>query len=212
MSNFYKHENDEVRLDRYERNRPPMPTPSPSAEVEMKRYLLGRKLSYNLAHENSWYASRAIDGYDRIVIPCSNSLGIPYYQARAIDKWTFVRYNSPPASRKDSIALVWPRRTVQKRGTVIVEGPLDALAAAMLGYVGVGLMGNEPPEEVVNYIVQLVKATYEPVLIIPDLDHAEMGAFMTGSLSAHGIEVSMRLPGKKDLAGMSIEERERLVA
>jgi hypothetical protein len=71
---------------------------------------------------------------------------------------------------------------------------------------------NEPPEEVINFIVRTVKAAYEPVLVIPDLDHIEMGAFMTGSLTTHGIKTKMKLPPKKDLAGMKVWQREKLVA
>ena len=212
MSNYYTHDRLEEKIKRDLHDRPTMPKPSVYVNHEMRRYLLRRKLSYSLARENGWYGSRAVDGYDRIVIPCSNSFGVPYYQARAIDDWASIRYNSPKATREDSVVLVWPRKTQQPHGTVLVEGPTDALAAAMLGFLGIGLMGNEPPEAVINFIVRIVKDSYEPVFVIPDRDHVEMGAFMTGTLSTHEIKASMRIPKSKDLAGMKLWERELLVA
>lgn len=212
MSNFYKHERDEKYIPAIEADRPPMPKPTPSLEPDVKKYLLSRKLSYTIARENGWYASREVDGYDRIVIPCSNSKGIPYWQARAIDDWTHIRYQSPRATRQDSVVLVWPRLNTPKLGSIVCEGPADALAAAMLGYVGIGLMGNVPPPEVVDYVVQFIKDSYEPAIVIPDLDHVEMGAFLTGSLAVNGIKVRTVLPPKKDLAGLKVWQREKLVA
>lgn len=197
---------------RDEAERPPMPEEETRLLPEMKRYLLSRKLSYKVAKDSGWYATSKVDGYDRIVIPCTNSAGIPYYQARAIDDWTHVRYNSPPARRNDSVVLVWPKLNTLIRGTVIVEGPMDSLAAATLGYLGVGLMGNQPPEGAVEYIVSLIKGAYEPVIILPDLDHPEMGSWMLASLAIHGITTRVRLPPRKDLAALQIWEREKLLS
>ena len=211
MSQHYWHEKEHKFTP--EKDRPPMPREDEYLLPEMKRYLQSRKLSFKLARENGWYPTSKVDGHDRIVIPCTNSLGIPYWQARAIDSWTHVRYQSPRATRQDSIVLVWPflEDRDQWKGSIITEGPADALAAAMLGRLGIGLMGNEPPEEVIEFIVNTIKHTYEPALVIPDRDHIEMGAYLTGSLSSRGVISHMRIPYAKDLAGMRIWERHFLI-
>lgn len=212
MSRPYWHEKNEKYLPAEEEDRPPMPKEEPHLIPEMKLYLNSRKLSYVVARDNGWYPSSQVDGYDRIIIPCSNSVGRPYWQARAIDDWVNIRYQSPRATRLDSIVMVWPKLNVKAKGAVVCEGPADSLAAAMCGYLGIGIMGNEPPDYVLGFIVSKVKGAYEPVCVVPDLDHIEMGAWMTGSLSAHGIKVEMRIPPKKDLAGLNVWQREKLLA
>ena len=206
---IYQHERKEPK--HYDGPRPEMPKENESLRSKMSRYLEGRELSYALANNNFWYPSRDVDGYDRIVIPCSNSLGITYYQARAMDSWVSRRYDSPLATREDSIAVLWPDGTRIAKGTVICEGPMDALAACGLNYVGIGLMGNQPPDTVVRHIVRLIKRYFEPVIIVPDLDHIEMGAYMVGCLAGVGIVTKIILPTQKDLCKMPFQERKVLL-
>ena len=209
----YKHEFKAPR--QYTGPRPEMPQENESLRHKMARYLEKRELNYALADENGWYPSRDVDGYDRIVIPCSNSLGITYYQARAMDNWVNIRYNSPLATREDSIVVVWPylygRTHLQTKGTVICEGPMDALAAGDLRYVGIGLMGNTPPTSVIAHITRLTKGFFEPVIVVPDLDHVEMGVFMVGSLAGAGVAAKILLPKAKDLCDMALKERKMLL-
>jgi len=209
MSNVYIHERKEPTS--YDGPRPEMPRENPSLRHKMARYLEKRELSYALADANGWYPSRDVDGYDRIVIPCSNSLGITYYQARAMDRWVNIRYNSPLATREDSIVIIWPELHSDRKGTVICEGPMDALAAGNLGFIGIGIMGNTPPESVIDHIVRLVKGFFEPVIVVPDLDHLEMGAFIVGSLAGAKIKARIVLPKKKDLCEMTFQERKMLL-
>jgi len=206
---IYQHERKEPT--HYDGPRPEMPKENESLRSKMSRYLEGRELSYALANNNFWYPSRDVDGYDRIVIPCSNSFGVTYYQARAMDRWVTIRYNSPLATREDSIVILWPEGNTRAKGTVICEGPMDALAAGGLGYVGIGLMGNQPSEPVVAHIVRLVDGFFEPVVIVPDLDHIEMGTYMVGSLAGYGIVARIVLPMKKDLCEMTFQERKALL-
>lgn len=210
MSNWYRHERDEVRLDRYEQPRPNMPMPS-NHWTGMREYLLGRNLSFPTAKKNGWYPSDQIDGFNRIVIPCSNTDNVPYYQARAIDEWAMPRYHSPKATRKDSVVIVFPNSEIERVGSVVVEGPMDALAAAPYGFVAFGLMGNSPPDNVIELIVRHIKGCYEPTLIIPDLDHLEMGSYMAGTLGTHGIPTRVVLPQKKDLCEMKLSARKELL-
>lgn len=87
---------------------------------------------------------------------------------------------------------------------------MDALAAVPLGFVGVGLMGNQPPDKVISHVIDRVR-TFQLVIIIPDQDHVEMGAYLLGHLAAHGIKARVLLPQAKDFADMSIRERRRLL-
>ena len=206
---IYQHEWKEPK--HYDGPRPKMPNENESLRPKMSRYLERRELSYALANNNFWYPSRSVDGYDRIVIPCSNSLGITYYQARAMDHWVTVRYNSPLATREDSIVILWPDGNTKAKGTVICEGPMDALAACGLNYVGIGLMGNQPSEIVVAHIVRLVIGFFEPVIVVPDLDHVEMGVYIVGSLAGYGIAAKILLPKAKDLCEMTFQERKVLL-
>jgi len=140
----------------------------------------------------------------RIVIPCTSATPEnKYWQARAMEEGV-LRYESPHnVSRGDAICLVWAG--VPKGGTALVEGPMDALAAAECGLLGIAMMGNSPPEAAVEYAKKFL---VPPVLIVGDDDAvAEAsvlwarfpGAFFVGTYP------------HKDLAAMPLKERkERL--
>ena len=60
-------------------------------------YLQERGLSSSVAMVNGWYPSlEAGDSEKRIVMPATNSSGMAYWQARAIEKDVEPRYQSPP--------------------------------------------------------------------------------------------------------------------
>jgi hypothetical protein len=152
-----------------------------------------------------------MDGIPRVVIPASSIINSwPYYQARSMgDGKGTKRYVSPTAPRGDALAIVFPEKSM---GSIIVEGPMDALAAAGMGYVGIGLMGNTPNELVLNHIEQVVKV-YGNCYVIPDRDAFQQGAEITAKLWARGVRCTLKsMQGAKDLAELSPERRKTLIS
>src|ERR1700675_3508463 len=99
---FYQHERNE------EQERPtinltcPLMSTSGFDITAMKEYLTHRGLSFELAEANGWYPSRhAGDCFLRIVIPAVVTKDRHvYWQARAIDKFAHIRYQSPKGMRE----------------------------------------------------------------------------------------------------------------
>lgn len=187
--------------------RPGYPEPDEDLRDRMDVYLAKRGLSFSLATANGWYAADYAYA-PRVVIPCSNSAGVPYFQARDMSGKAKLRYASPPASRDDSIVLVWPKE--RARGSVVCEGPMDALAAAALDYVGVAIMGNQPTDEVLEFVAKNVRCI-EPVIVVPDADAVEFGPNVFCALSQRGISGGILVPPKKDIGEMTIQERRRFL-
>lgn len=132
-------------------------------------YLRRRRLDYPLALRNGWYPSdRAGDSLPRLVIPASStSIENKYWQARALVD-TQLRYQSPHGVRRgDAVVIVWPRND-EIGHAAITEGPMDALAAAGEGVLGIALMGKNPPEEVLHYVTSLTGSFV--TAIIADID------------------------------------------
>lgn len=193
----------------------------------MKAYLRVRDLSYEVALKNGWYPTENVkerDPVPRIVIPCTNKYDRPYWQARAMLPHK-LRYRSAKGGRFGSIVMVWPFHIVvdplhpEKRKpakhkdmpTVLVEGPMDALAAAGLGYFSIATMGALFSSYAIKYIEDHVSIKV-PVIVVPDLDCPQFGVETVQKLSAEGHKVLMRLPvGAKDLAGMQRAGRKRLL-
>lgn len=205
---IYRHEQREKKKV-YVGPRPGFPEQNEELTKRMDAYLLDRHLSPDLARANGWYPSRYAY-FPRIVIPCSNSAGVPYFQARDMSGKSKLRYASPPASRDDSLVIVWPDESKPQLGGVIVEGPMCALAAAMLGYVGVALMGNQPTDAVLDHLAVYARA-FQPVMIVPDADHLELGPLVLCALGQRGIASMILAPRKKDLGDMKPKERERFL-
>jgi hypothetical protein len=89
---------------------------------------------------------------------------------------------------------------------------MDALAAAGMGYVGVGLMGNTPNDLVLNHIEEIVKV-YGDCFVIPDRDAFQEGATITAKLWARGVRCTLKsIQGAKDLAELSPERRKILIS
>ena len=207
----YQHEDDE-RAEERKARRPisaPLPLCSSNRWWQFSQYLSGRGLDPDLAHDNFWYPSLcAGDDLPRIVIPATNMTGHCYWQARAMVD-TEKRYQSPPVPRGDSIIIVWPKYTATKM--VVCEGPLDALAAAECGCLGVSLMGNAPNRGVLNHVVSICPSL--PLLVVGDTDDLAAAAGIA-------VPLSMRRPTKfvmlntrdgKDLAALTFEQRKALV-
>lgn len=179
------------------------------SEAMLEAYLGGRGLSSLVALENGWYFStKAGDHHARVVIPCTNTKGYVYWQARAIDPSVQRRYQSPSYASSDSLAVVWP--THGSRVAALVEGPMDALAAAEAGVVGVATMGKRPSDEQLAHFVKLF-ASYS-LLIIPDRGDIEAGSATATRLAlGHGRYAPLVVPLGKDLAALPVEQRRGLL-
>jgi hypothetical protein len=197
---MYDHERRERKNDG-EVKHIAMPTPRPKVQQLVDAYLLNRGLDHRLAKANGWYPT--IDGGARVVIPCINTAGFNYWQARTVDGHP-LRYDSPAIPRKDSIVLLIPSGTRKRWETLVVcEGPCDALAAAEF-YPAVALMGGTPSEEVVDHVYrQRESLGLSRVVIIPDQDNIKLLDYFPTKY--------VRVPSTKDLAGMPRWERTRLL-
>jgi DNA primase len=205
---IYAHEIREKRI-KWEGPRPSLPKPlvnNPRAWQLFSSYLRERELDPQLAKQNGWYVARYKDT-TRIIIPCSNREGVPYFQGRAMDD-NELRYASPPVPRDDSLVIVWPDESKPTLGGVVTEGPMDALAAAGVGFVGVGLMGNCPTDAVLDHLALFARA-FQPIYVIPDADAPHFGATIIGALSQHKLNITMRIAPKKDLAEMTLKARRK---
>lgn len=214
MTRFYDH--DSLEKLRPKGPRPGFPKEDEGLAAMMNIYLKDRNLNIGIARSNGWYPTMELDIHPRIVIPCSNSANVSYFQARSMNDG-LPRYKSLSATREDSLAVVWSGERgsayfgLDIKGSVIVEGPMDALAAAYWGYTGIALMGNDPPEEVFDYLSTVVRPLGR-VIVIPDKDHLEMGSTVVVELGLRGVvETTMVLPTAKDFAEMRIVERGRLL-
>lgn len=159
---MYEHEREEKKVRKPKQATTSYPAHDASVAPLMARYMESRKLPLTLAQQNFWYPISQQGA--RICIPLYSSMGGCYWQARAI-QGDEPRYLSPPVSRGDAICLVWPRETPFR--CCVVEGPFDALAAAECGLLGIGLMGNAPPQIVLDRVIEIAKI-YTVCYCIPD--------------------------------------------
>jgi len=194
-----------------------MPPPAHHLDKIMDGYLCRRSLSFKTALHNRWYPSiDAGDTVPRVIIPATNTAGFPYWQARALQP-AEVRYQSPHGvSRLDSHVLVFPLPHRQKIDgpAVIVEGPMDALAAATLGYTGIATMGALPSESVVAAIAKRIKSAGSRALVVADADATNPAVKIASGLSVRGVVARVvQVPGgNKDLADALPSQREECLA
>jgi hypothetical protein len=202
---IYDHERRE-RKNNGEIKHVAMPLNYVSYQQQVDAYLLNRGLDHKLAKANGWYPTYTKESF-RVVIPCINTAGFNYWQARTIEDHP-IRYDSPAIPRKDSIVLLFPRGPRRHWETLVVcEGPCDALAAAEF-YPAVAIMGGTPSEEVTNHVQKIKNELgMSRLLIIPDKDNIELVAYFP----ATHYDVSFLLPTTKDLAGMPRWERSKLL-
>ncbi len=212
---IYEHEHKEHRKQRPKNV--PMPFMNEKLWPDFDQYLAGRGLDPDLARFNEWYPSTdAGDPIPRVVIPCSNSLGRVYWQARAMDGMLtpfhlpVKRYQSAHTDRSESVVITWPFSEFfpVAYGVAVLEGPLDALAASSAGWVGVALMGDKPPAECIEYVVRIF-SPYSVWRVVPDKDMPKLGAQVVRALGMLGKKAKLvDTRPYKDLAAAPAEERQ----
>lgn len=118
------------------------------------------------------------------------------------------RYDSPHGcSSGDAVIVVYPdplptRGVSPHLESVVVEGPMCALAAAMTGRLGIALMGADPPKERIDLTSELIRATICYVVI--DTDRPIALVKVMANLANRGNQCRLRDPSPaKDLAEMS---------
>lgn len=207
---YYIHETREMPP-----NRPVSPMPERSERVTdyVCRYIYGRGLSPDLALQNGWYGSMSAgDTAQRVVVPAHNRRNTPYWQARLIwDEAEGKRYQSPMISRTDSIVIVLPRFDVRGLDLVVLsEGPFDALAAADIGGVGVGLMGNNPPSIVWDHVWERYNGC--KIVLVSDVDAVGATVRWQSQLAVRGLKSQVVVPcGVKDFAALPKDKRLQLL-
>lgn len=192
-----------------------LPTVSQRLWPKFDTYLRERNLDADLARKNYWFPSRTVDGYSRLVVPgTSDQPGNLYYQARLLPGQESPgsaprRWESPHGvSRGNSLCLVWPK--VMAGQSVIVEGPMDALAAAGEGFIAVGLMGVTPASEVLDLTSRLLRGTI--CALVMDLGAETPMAENAAYLHRRGLHAYLISPyPAKDLAAMTRLERRALL-
>ena len=173
--------------------------------ADMKRYLLARRLDYGVATFNGWYPSnQAGDTLPRIVIPGIMTVRGPFWQARTLVGGE-PRYQSPGGERNGAVIVVRPYAATDR--AVVVEGPMDALVAAMGGQLGIAVMGNTPGMVVWETVAGCLRPGIRRVLFVPDLDSPGAFAVALGVLAAGGFRCEMRIPPQKDLAACDDGQR-----
>jgi len=180
----------------------------------MKEYLGDRHLSYEVASAiNIWYPTKLLDSIPRIIVPAQNLHGQRFWQARAmIPTSNLLRWKSAKGSKAGSIVVCWPKTITSKMKLVIVEGPMDALAAATACHLGFAAMGKINLKDVIAYIKTCYRFTAATIVVVPDLDYTDFGGLACKELALAGIRAEIRLPGEEDLAAMSNKERKLLLA
>ncbi len=203
------HERTEAQ-DRPQRAPAVLPACAPGLWAKMQYYLAGRGLDFFLAERNGWYPSdSAGDREPRIVMPGIRSDGGVFWQARAMlpsDK----RYQSPHANRADALIVVKPNNPHPKYAA-LVEGPMDALAAADVGMLGISMMGNTPNVIVLDHIAVHVEPC-KWVYVVPDADSLPNAVKLTAWLTthAHAKTLLRSTYPYKDLAAIPRKERKEM--
>lgn len=169
----------------------------------MRAYLEGRGLPADLAVREGWYPTR-LEGAPYLVVPATaEEPRNRFWQARALAP-VEPRWRSPSGVRRGA-AWVEVRPAAEPRGTVYVEGPMDALAAAAVGWHGVALLGALPPTAVLRAIARREWA--RPLVLVPDRD--ALVAWARVWLALPEALLLCLPPQWKDLAEMPAAERAR---
>ena len=211
---YYTHEAQERKVNTH-----PMCTELPAYDVSaddvMDIYLAERNLDSELARKNGWFpTSCAGDGYDRIVIPAvTHKAGHVYWQARDVSGKAFIRYQSPKGPRHEALIKVIPYDKPYQNGAVIVEGPMDALAAAGEGYTGFALMGMKPSKATLMHLALLLEDD-SPIDSLVLLDRGELSNAIAVStfLCSQGYPAKVAELPEKDLAQCLPEVRRRFLS
>lgn len=200
----------------------PMPSTNAFAQELASIYIAKRGLSVELALLNGWYGSvNAGDRYCRVVIPAINTGSFPYWQARLIGEAVeeAPRYQSPSSPRGDSLVIIKPKELYANQPVAIAEGPFDALALAEMGYIGIALMGNNPPISVwghfsKRYDYRLHNAIERmKVTLVADRDSIGATTTWQAQLGVRGYFSRIVIPeGGKDIASLTVEQRKQVLS
>jgi DNA primase len=88
---------------------------------------------------------------------------------------------------------------------IVCEGPMDALAAASLGYRAIAILGAAPPPVVFDHVARLAG---KRAVIIPDMDRVAAWQLVQQQLGQRGVIGTLRaIHAYKDLAAMPPDER-----
>lgn len=208
---MYYHEQQERKISKY-----PMNTEWPVEALDADRgmeYLNIRRLSTLAAIKNGWYVSQnAGDDYERIVIPAiTHKAGHVYWQARDITGNAWLRYQSPKGPRYEAFIAVKP--VYPSLGVVVVEGPMDALAAAGELYTGIALMGMVPSKDTIIrvglYISGLKKMN---TLVVMDKGEVANSTRIATMLASYGIPARVAELPTKDLAACLPQQRRKFLS
>lgn len=194
----------------------PYPKGTQSLVPVMTKYLEGRGLSFSCAYDNGWFPTDELDGVPRLVIPATSLSGRRYWQARAmVPVPDPLRWRSARGSKDGAVVLCWPLLVKARARVVVVEGPLDALAAASVNHIGLAAMGKSNVTDVLGYLKKAgdYKLVFHglSVVVVPDLDAPEFAARAVTELAISGVYAEIRLPPYEDLAALTREEREELL-
>lgn len=212
---YYWHEEQERKP-----NVKPMCTELPSRCVDTTigmracDYMAERKLSRTVALANGWYVSNeAGDKFPRIVIPAiTHKVGHVYWQARDITGRAYIRYQSPEGPRHEALIRVMPCRK-RPKGIVVVEGPMDALAAAGCGYIGYALMGMQPNSATMMHLALLIEDNPDlNVLVLLDRGEVANGVKVSLFLSSQGYSAKVAELPAKDLAACEPVTRQKFLS
>lgn len=178
----------------------------------MNAYLNGRELSTEIAKQNGWYPSRcAGDPHARIVIPAVNQHGMAYWQARSMDKSIEPRFQSPAVPRGDSIIVVYPLKSMWLPVVAVTEGPFDALAAAESGILGISIMGINPTNETLEFVMTYLEDV-QHATFFADRDALEQTIELVQRFLKLGRFVSISSPQPyKDLASVPRKVRVKML-
>lgn len=118
------------------------------------------------------------------------------------------RWDGAHGYRHDAVCYI---PAEYERPTIIVEGPMDALAAAGCGFPAIAILGATPPKLVFDQVARLVDKSYRKgqAIIIPDNDR--LGAWVDTQLELGNRGVYARIQqitnGAKDLAELPEQDR-----
>jgi hypothetical protein len=196
----------------WDRQEAPLRFPEPyDNSAPGQYYLKTRQLSWRIARDSGWYVAWAPEwGRPRLVIPAQDRFHkTVFWQARALDD-SPKRYLSPERPRGEALVVA---EDDMVRAVVVVEGPMDALAAAAEGYLGIALMGSYPPPEALAHLVYRLRTMHAPVLCLADKDAPGPMSQVLLYLTACGIKAKLVVcQPAKDLAALTPTNRKLLLA
>src|SRR5712691_6026985 len=186
-----------------------LPRADETLVLAMQEYLANRSLSYTKADRCGWYPAW-VHG-PRIIIPCIRNDGLTFWQGRLMQETPdyYKRWDSPHGPRGDALCYLpeYGAKTM-----VIVEGPMDALAAVMAGVSAIATLGIGAPGPVLAHAANIIRSGfYTKVIIVPDRDEVGAWVRIQKDLGTMGVIAEIREPWAKDLADMIPANRDELI-